>query len=391
MNMLVRSEALPEAYAPLQWRREMLYSAVLGMEIPWMILWYFIVQPGADKLPALVTVAFILANLIGAVSLVRIMIHWNLPDSLLRWVILAGAALGVVFALLVLYPPGGIGAGRPFLADAAFWLPLPPYPVITGALVVILWVRGLQIAGDVITPVRTSFAFRLGILMMIVAAAIGNTRIRDAAVALLPLFFFAGLLATSLARLASLRVNRTVQRASFSTRWIGFSGLIAAAVSAVGFIVALLLAGLGLSGISQVMQVSFAALARILLALLAPLLQILAQVVDAISEIIANAVSGATLPPLSTGQAPTLKIDPQTLAANAARAALIANGINAFLLIVLVALAILILLRLLRRRDSDRMVEGEEREAMDSDSLLHSLANALRASLTGLQGLADRK
>src|SRR5450432_4438507 len=99
MNMLVRSESLPEAYAPLQWRREMLYSAVLGMEIPWMILRYFIVQPGADKLPALVTVAFILANLIGAVSLVRIMIRWNLPESLLRWVILAGAGLGVVFAL----------------------------------------------------------------------------------------------------------------------------------------------------------------------------------------------------------------------------------------------------------------------------------------------------
>ncbi len=388
MNVMLRSESLPEGYTPLEWRRELLYFAVLGMEVPWMILWYFIVQPGANKLPALITVGFVLANLVVAVSIVRIMIHRNLPDSLLRWVILAGAGFGVVFALIALYPPGGIGGDKPFLAQAVYWLPLPPYPVITGALVVGLWVRALQIAGDMITPVRTSFGFRLGILMMIVAAAIGDTRIRNAAVAMLPLFFFAGLLATSLARLASLRVNRTVQRASFSTRWIGFSGLIAAVISSLGFVVALLLAGVGLTGISQVIQGIFAAAAVILLALIAPLLQILESIVSALSEAIANAVSGAKLPPLGTGQA-NLKIDPQTLAANANRVALISTGINVALVVVLIALGVFILLRLLRRRDVDRMVEGEEREGMDSDGLLHSLGNALRDGLMGLQGLAD--
>src|SRR5260221_11488141 len=190
MNVMIRSERLPEGYAPLEWRREFLYFAVLGMEIPWIILWYFIVQPGASSLPALLTGGFGVANLVTAVAIVRTMIRQILPERLLRLVILAGAAFGVGFALIALYPPGSIGSEKPFLAQSVYWLPLPPYAVITGALVVGLWVRGLQIAGDVITPVRTSFGFRLGILMMIVAAGLGGSRIRSRAVAMVSLFFY---------------------------------------------------------------------------------------------------------------------------------------------------------------------------------------------------------
>src|SRR5258708_4958684 len=234
-----------------------------------------------------------------------------------------------------------------------------------------------------ITNMRNAFSFRLGILMMIFAAVIRDDRIHSLTLAMLPLFFFAGLLATSLARLSSLYISRSVQRTTFSGRWFVLNTGAAALVDGMGLLLALLLAGLSLGGISSLVQQLLAGIGTVFLAIMYPILVVIDAVATWLGEHLSAAWNYLQAHPIGN----TFN-KPQTSSAQANQAA-IAGILTSMIKVVLIALviivAILVLARLWKRREREKGDNSEEREHLDSQNLLNSVGAALRNALSGLQ------
>ncbi|HLY27030.1 MAG TPA: DUF4129 domain-containing protein, partial [Aggregatilineales bacterium] len=342
-------------------------------------LWFLICQPGAGDLPALFSVGFVLGCLLIGLLLTRIAINRNAPSGVAQLISLGGAAGAIALSLLVVFPLASVGSHPSLLTH---FLPIPAW-LVSAILVVLLWYRAQAIASDLITPMRTAFDFRLGIVMMIFAALIQDQRIHTFTLALLPLFFFAGLLATSLARLSSLYISRTVQRTTFSGRWLALNAGSAALVNGLGLLLATLLTGISLGGMSALLQQLLAGIGTILLAILYPVL----VVIDAIASWLAEHLS-SVFAKLQVPQIGNTFNTAQASAAPSNQAALVMILTALFKVILLALLfgaALLLLTRLLQRRETDKSGNDEEREHMASQNVLKGVGAALRHALSSLQ------
>src|SRR5258706_7885115 len=206
------------------WQREMLHLMAALMEIVWCTLLFIALAPGANALPTVSVALFVLVNLLASMGLVRYLTLQLVPFVVMRWIVLAGLAAAIALTLAVILPPTVAGSGRSLMLSAfSTTAPiLAPPAIMTGALITFLWFRGIRIATTLITPVRAAFGFRAGILILIVLAIVPDTRFQATLVSMLPLFFFSGLMSNTLARTASLKLNR--DRLSFGKQWLGFTG-----------------------------------------------------------------------------------------------------------------------------------------------------------------------
>jgi hypothetical protein len=295
-----------------------------------------------------------------------------------------------VIVLAVMLPDTRFGLDNTALIFGAA-APAKPFvspPVVVFAVVIFLWYRGLSTATALITPVRASFSFRLGILIMIFLALVPATRLQDDLVSLLPLFFFAGLMTTTLARTASLRINSDLRRTSFGTRWIGFSGILGLVVSVVGFLLALLLAGFGVEGASQILRGIFSALALIFTTILAPILYVLEWLLRPFALAIHDALQtlNRIQPPQDLNQANDLQRSAQAMQ----QMQMILDVLK-YVCLGAIALAIVaVLFAVLRNRAMGDGRTAEEHERLESDSLLGSLGGALRRRLGEMGRMVDQ-
>jgi hypothetical protein len=295
--------------------------------------------------------------------------------------------------LFRILPVSSLGSNKPlFVSGFLQVMPFSLSPaILTVAVTVLLWYRGLRIATALITPIRASFEFRLGILMMILLALVPDDRLHELLISLLPLFFFTGLMASSLARTASLRSNRDPQRVLFGGRWLGFTGLVGAMVTAVGFLLALLLAGYGVEGASRIIGGITSAVLAVVSVIVAPILYMLEGLLRPLFDALQNTIlnmnpvqfqNRVNTTPGQVGAQQNVHLV-QTL-----------FDILKFACLGAVTLVVVTgLFTLLRNRTVSRATEGEERENLESDSLSDSLRSALRRgldSLLGLSGLLTR-
>lgn len=374
-------------YRPLAWRRELLHITEISMEAVWCIPVFIAFAPGASLLPFGIDALFVIGNLLAAMGLVRYLNGRQVRYEILRWIILAGIIGASAFALTVVLPTTGIGSHAPLIISSFSGKApvLVPFPALTIGLIIFLWYRGISIATALITPIRASFGFRLGILMMILLALIPDARFQSQIVSLLPLFFFTGLMATSMARSASLRINRDLQRTTFGGRWIGLTGGIGAVITGVGFVGALLLAGYGVEGAAQIIRGIMGVIFAIFLLIMAPVMLILEQVMRVLANAIQSTITRIN-PPQISNQFQRVN-DPATQH-NAQQVANILDVLkyvcigSITLIVVLVIVAGLFML--LRNRASGQAVSGEEREQLD-DNALNGLRDLLRRGLLGLQ------
>lgn len=374
--MMIRSGARYVAVMP--WQRELLRLSALTMEACWLVLWFMVLAPGVTLLPTTFSAIFVYCNMLAAFFLTRVPQILAIPNRIARWFVLAGLVGAILLALYVVIPQG-----VPSILAASFppqKVPLIPDPVVIIALVILIWYRGINVATVVYTPARTGFSFRLGLLLLVGIALFNNARLQSDLITLMPLFFVVGLMASMLARQASLRTNREVQRASFGKQWIGFNGAISLTVVGVGFVVALLLAGYGMDGASNALKTILLAFGILISVIIAPLLVLL----EAVTRWIMGHV---TLHPPNIqnlqnqinqfmGQ-PTNQVDLRPYAA-------VFDVVRYVCIGVVVLSVVVVIFAMLRDREGNRMVEGEEREALERESLINSLGSSLRNALSGM-------
>src|SRR5581483_2520790 len=203
----VSAQAVMGNYPRVAWQRELLHVAMALMESAWCIPLFIAFAPGASLLPIAQAVVIVLANVLGAMGLVRFLALRWVRYEISRWIVLAGLVTACAVMLYVVLPSTTIGSSVPLIVSSfSRGAPvfLVPPPAITIVLIVFLWYRGIRLATLLITPVRASFGFRAGILIMALLGLIPSRALQSEMITLLPLFFFAGLIATTLARAASL-------------------------------------------------------------------------------------------------------------------------------------------------------------------------------------------
>lgn len=361
------------------WRAELLYLAMGSIEVLWLTPWYMLLMPGVSSLPGAEIVAFVAANVFGSLLLIRWFARHHTSDNAVQIVFLAGLAAALLLTLRFVLPLDTLGAQLPLFATGKLFV--PPVVLIV-ALIIFLWYRGLSIATITVTPARASFGLRVGIILQIFAALMPNARIQRTVLLLLPFFFFWGLLASSMARSASLRVNREMQRSSFGAGWIGFTALIGGVLSVIGFVAALLIAGFKFDSILAVIGQLFISAILVIVTILEPFMRVFATIIDTILNTLFNRQGGFNVVNMIDNLKRALgEPGPQ----NPLAQQLIAYS-PALCVMGGFVMAVIVMLIMLRSRSRVALREGEERESLDNAAIL----NSLRATLQrGLDGLAD--
>jgi hypothetical protein len=374
----------------LAWQRELLHLSALFMEMAWCIPLVVAFMPGARNMATPYLMLFVGTNMLAAMELVRIMNRRLIPYNVSRWIVLGALGIACVVVLVVMLPDTRFGIDNSALifGNSPQAKPFVSPPLVVIAVVIFLWYRGLSTATALITPVRASFSFRLGILIMIVLSVIPATRLQDDLVSLLPLFFFAGLMTTTLARTASLKVNSDLRRSSFGARWVGFSGILGLIVSAVGFLLALFLAGFGVEGASQILRGIFSALALIFTTILAPVLYVLEWLLRPFALALNEALQllNRIQPPQDLNQTNDLQRSAQAMQ----QMQMILDVLKYVCLGAIALAVVAVIFAVLRNRAMGEGRTAEEHERLESDSLLGSLGGALRRRLGELGKMVDQ-
>ena len=384
------AQAVTRKYSGTLWQRELLHVALACMEGAWCIPLFIAFAPGASVLPVPQVVVIVLGNILVALALVRTMNARWIPYEVSRWIVLAGVVAACALSVYVILPVNGIGHLPPLIISSySRGIPvlLLPAPAFTIVLTVFFWYRGIRIATMLITPVRASFGFRLGILIMMVLGLIPSTALQLEMISLLPLFFFAGLMATTLARAASLRSNRDSQRASFGFRWLGFTGLVGVAIIGVGFLITLLLAGFGVEGVGRILKGLLGALFAVFVVVVTPILYVLEWLLRPLAAAFQQILSRLREMQL---QNPANALPPggQPAQQNLEQLNMILNVMKYGTLALIVLAVVIVLFAMLRNRAMNRAaVEGEEHEKLDDEGLLDNLRALLRRGAGNLQNL----
>ncbi len=362
------------------WRTELLFLSMAGIELLWMTPWALIFMPGAVELTGPEVAAFLAAHFLSALVLMRLLIRRRAADGIIRVAFGISLIVALYITLHYILPLDTFGSQPPAFAEGStFFSPA----LFTIAIVIWLWYRGQSLATATITPARAAFGLRVGIIALIAAGLIPDARIQRATLLLLPLFFCDGLAASSLARAATLRVQRDMQRSPFGIGWIGFVGLLSAVISLLGFGAALLLGGTSFDTILGVLGNVVAGILTVIASLLLPIAQAIAGLIDSLL----TALSGRTSVLGQLGRN-VQNAAGQVASPNQTLQQILANLPTACfgLIILLVFLALVVLLRG-RKRAIQR--GDEERESIGSSAILAGLKATLQRGLDAARDMLD--
>jgi hypothetical protein len=384
------AQAVIGNYSRIAWQRELLHAAMAFMESAWYIPLFIAFVPGASLLSIPQVVVIVLANVLGAMGLVRFLALRWVRYEISRWIVLAGIVTACVVMLYVVLPTATIGGTVPLIVSSfSRGVPvfLVPPPAVTIVLIVFLWYRGIRLATLLITPVRASFGFRAGILIMALLGLVPSRALQSEMVMLLPLFFFAGLMATTLARAASLRINRDLQRATFGGHWLGLTGIIGATITGFGFLIALLLAGYGVEGAGRILKGLLSAMFAVFVVVATPILYVLEWLLRPLAEAFQRAIAR-----LNMWQAPNpinqMPAGGDAAQQNLQQITLILNVLKFAALGIIVLAVVIVLFNMLRNRALGLSgIEREDHEKLNDESLIDNLRALLRRSAVNLQNV----
>ncbi len=374
MNLIRRLHDPELRYIRLDPRQEAAHLLAGAMEALWIAPWFAIVLPQARQIPVYGLLAFVVANLLIALLLVRLLDSRGMYENLRQTLFLLLLGLAVLLAagtvLAPLVGPDTAPVIDENVVEPVQVLTLPPIlPIL--ALLGLVWWRGLRLGIVMPTPIRIAFGMRLGILFYLAAAIVPEAQ--GAVMASLSPFFFCGLLGTSLARAISLRETGG-QAVTFGPRWMFFMILAAAVTTLIGFAISAGLSGLDPDAIAGVFQPIFAAVLLVFTVLMTPLF----LVIEAIAEAILNAFGGQLMgnfmqtTPFSnviegTPQQQTGAL--QDLFNRLQQFFDLFGGVGGCLTIVVLLIVVAIIVLTLGRRQRAALPQDEEREDLEGDAL----------------------
>jgi hypothetical protein len=366
-----------QAALPVGLRAELIYLVMGFIESLWIAPLLLIFLPGSVGVPGYQMVLLSVANLTGALVLVRLLNNAQMMGAAFRIGAMVSIALIVLTVTRVIIPAEAMETRMVRVNRMS--LAFPPI-LLTLVIIAALWYRGSRLATITVTPLRASFALRLGIVMLMFIALIPDARVQRAVLLLLPLFFFFGLIGVALARSASLRLNREVYQSTFGVSWVLLTFTIGAMLSVFGFVGALVLSGFRFEHILDAISDVLVGVIAVGTLLISPLLELLTRlgnlffarerpnpevIVD--QDAIANRIRA---------QAGTTDLAEQ-----------IARAIPMLCLSALLIFIFVLILIRLRVQRPVRLRDGEERETVEGGDLLKNLRAAFN---NGLQNLADR-
>lgn len=362
----------------INWRQEYLHLALGLMTTCWIAGWVTLTLNIFIEISFPTALGLSAVNLLSSLILVRWMLHRQMGGSMIlaSAMLLMWIAAGITTLALPTVTKA-YGNGDPLSLVDLFTIDeqerVPGGPIII-LWVLLLWWRGYQFGMAYLTLVRTSFGLRLGIMGFLWVMVLAERELREEVLAVVPFFFFFGLLASSLARADSLNLDRS--RRAMGRGWILSLIGIALVVTLGGYVAALGLSGMDLGLAAKVFQTLAEGAITLLFVILSPILFVAQIVYDFVRSILPDRMPGTVSQPGGQGgsneplQAPWLTEIFQWLSN--------ALLVSVVFFIIIAVLAFIWFLFFARARGKD--YEDEEREALGTAEIVGGLKQALRDS-----------
>ncbi len=365
---------MSEPMSKLEWRREAIYLALVGMEMCWLLALALAADAATGMLDP-VRAGLALAGLILVpVYVVRGLERSEWPAWAQRAAL--GGALVLMYLLLVRFV-----VYRGYRLSDASWLNEPirnlrdvanilPDELMLAVLVVLLWWRGWAVAHTYLSARQV--LQRMALIALFIA--VSTVTLGGPGIMLLLVFF--GLTGSGLAKVEGVARLSGGTRSPFQLSWIGLvAGIAAGLVLAGQALIWALRAGLG---------VLLAALAPVLGVVLIPFGWLVQLLVDWIQSLIGE----ATPAPAPTGTAvpmPTLPALQVTPSPETLETVGTIKAVVIVLLVVGLFAGFAVLARLARRRASSRVADAEFARERGPGSLLSGLGDAVAGGLQRLR------
>ena len=399
---------LPLAWAGrIRWREEALYLAFVGMETALLVPWYlalqaqgFLLREGeaAARAASAQVPVLTVASEVGFALLVLVWVARGLFALDLPLARRQGILAGLIVLTWLLALRWTAGAGEPLwslrwlgeaLSEMAHAAPQLPASLLTTGMVLVLWWRAVSLAQRHVTLANTSFAFRVGVLVLIVGVGAVSLYNPLAAPPLVVAYFFYSLLAISLARVEELASEGGAVGSAFSGRWSAILTVATAGLVALGVLVGRLWSLEGLRTFLHWLDPLWRVLGDVLSFLLtwvARLLEpLMLWMIEALRKVMGAAPSGPLVTPLGTPAIVQPPSGPPSPLRELAGEALQYGCLGGLFLLALA----FILLILPGRRASRPQVEEARESLWPGRSLLQGVAEAARRGAERLRELGD--
>ncbi|NLE77212.1 MAG: DUF4129 domain-containing protein [Chloroflexi bacterium] len=269
MSSTLQSRRSPARFfSRINWRREALYLAAIGMETCLLAPCYLLVraqgirlvqgypaaQAAAVQMPAVpmgIAVALLLAAMVyGLRGLYALELPLGRQQRLLAGLIVISWLASLWWSVGQGRPPWELGWVSAGLHDLTHALSLMPLALMNTAGVLVLWWRAITLAQRMISLWTVGLAFRAGLLLLVLAVA-GMALFQPAwAPPFIVGYFFYSLLAVGLARIEELAEEGGAAGSGFSARWLIILTLASAALAGLGLLASSLYS---IEGIRQVL------------------------------------------------------------------------------------------------------------------------------------------
>lgn len=401
-----RPRPLPTWAGRVRWQEEALYLAFVGMETALLVPWYLalraqglLLREGEAAARAASSGAQVLA-VASETGLVLLALVWVARGLFALDLSLArrqGALAGLILLSWLLALRWTAGAGEPLwslrwlgeaLYEMAHAASALPASLLTTGMVLVLWWRAVSLAQRQVTLAHTSFAFRVGVLVLIVGVGAVSLYAPLAAPPLVVAYFFSSLLAISLARVEELAREGGAVGSAFSGRWAAILTVATGGLVALGVSAGRLCSLEGLRALLQWLAPLWRTLGDALYLVLtwvARLLEpLMVWMIETLRKAMGAAPPGPWVTPPGTPAAPPTSDPPSALRALAGEVLQYGCLGGLFLL------ALVLILLLLPSRRTPRPQMGETRESLwPGRALLEEVAEAIRKGAGRLQDLGE--
>lgn len=376
-----RTEMTSDAvsHPPINWRQEYLHLAVILMTACWMSGWVALSLGWFLTISMPTALGLTVVHMVASMLLVRWMVYRGVNNNLqlTTTLLLTWGAAGITVLLTPALTRAYGSSERIALADLFFFdqqerTPGGPFVILW---VLLLWWRGASIGNMYTTLVRASFGMRLGLLTLLITFLAAGPDLREDMLAVVPFFFFFGLLASSLARADSLNLDRA-RHPGFGRGWMLSLLTVALVVTMGGYAAALWFSGMSMEQIAEPLGTIGEVVLTLLFLIASPILLLAQLAYNFIKATMPD--SFGTIIPTPSGddssgsqtQAPWLS-DLFTILGDALMAGvviLIVISLIAFIWFLFVA------------RSERRHYQDEEREALGTGEVVGGLQQTLRDS-----------
>lgn len=278
------------------WRLNLLLLCVILTEALWvgpLLQWLLILFDDPFPMQLNYWLSLIVMAMLAGLVLRRVLLHRRVGSMqqslylLLGFVITLLATVSIVPVYTEVQTTLAFDYGEQF----DFTNEMLPNGIILAPIIFMLFMRGASIARATLTAVGVGILVRFGILMFFITALFAQfnigenvAKLREDMLTVTPLFFFTMLIASGLGRAATLKIEEETRRKRFGLPWLGFLTGMAALVTTIGFVLALLLAGIDRDQALQIITLPLKAVIAVLFVLATPVFFVAEQFIGIFTD-----------------------------------------------------------------------------------------------------------